>query len=129
MEYLTADSDGALLRAEARVPHRAEEEAREKEAIAAKGRSEAASERADDARAEAAAAGDDASSGATALRVAGRGTMGVTFGAAAEAAVGSEGPPRRGLPLPGIPQELGSGRWDGIRSLPGGGGVHGPGGG
>ena len=88
---MTTDSDGALLRAEARVPGRAEEEAREREAVAAEGRVEAASERAADARAEAAATGDGARSRATASRVAGRGTAGVTFGNAAKPPEGAEG--------------------------------------
>ena len=111
---MTADSDNALTRAKARIPGRAEEEARKKEAVAAEGRAEAALERAADAQAEWAPAGDCASAGVMALRVAGRGTMGVTFDAAAEAASGSGGPPRRSLPPPGIPQGLGYGRWDGI---------------
>ena len=55
MGYLTADSNSALPRAEARITGRAEEEACKKETLAAKGRAEAASERAADARAEAAA--------------------------------------------------------------------------
>ena len=89
--------------------------------MAAKLMAEAESERAADAWAEAAVAGngaitsttlgppraphtseDRASAGETASRIAGCGARGATFGAAAAGAGGGGGPPRRSLPSPGL---------------------------
>ena len=67
------------------------------QAVAAEIRAEAASERAANAWAEVAVAGNGTSARATASRLAGRGAMGVTFSAAAAAAGGGGGPPQRGL--------------------------------
>ena len=74
------------------------------QAVAAEMRFEEASERAADAWAEAAVAGDGASTGATILRLAGSGVRGITLGAAAAAAGGGGGPPQCGLPSLDLPR-------------------------
>ena len=84
--------------------------------MAAKLRAEAESERAADAWAEAAVAGDGASTGATVLHLVERGARGITIGASAAGAGGGGGRPQRGLPSLGLPRVPHTSGGDGANS-------------
>ena len=88
MGYMASDPDGALPIPEAGV-----------QAVEAEIREKAASERAADAWAEAAAEGNGTSARATASRLTGRGAMGITFGTAAAAVGGLSWRTATTLPL------------------------------